>query len=585
MVKSTRLKKALIAGAILIVGGGLLYYKLTNLTPTGQVQAFLFAKGVNGARLIHQKKQMIAMRDGIRLTTDILRLDETGEKYPVILIRTPYGKDEFFAPLFAYFMKRGYAVVLQTERGLLGSEGTHSFLAGARNDGWDTLSWIAAQPWSSGKVAMFGCSSSAEDQLALSTMGHPALRAVVAGAAGAGVGTKGGVTSQGLFYRGGVPVLSAWAGWYADRQNVKIKPKDLEVLPSNDILPKIGVNGTLYEKAMQRTPASPEWLGTDYINENDKIQVPMLNLNSWYDVGADETLKLHIAAAKDTDKAYLMMGPGPHCSFATPMGIASTGMPGGKGDWGDILEKVMTWIDHWVQEKPGKPANFPAVQAFLPGDNRWINAATWPLPNAAPQAYYLTASRTLIPDAATSAASLQFVSDPAKPVPSLGELCCSDKVGLPQNSIETRADVLTFTTAAFTKTQKIIGPVKAQFYVSTTVPDADLSVKVTWVDKQGVSRVLYETMMRLRYRQGFDKQVMMPLDVPQLVNIDGLVISHMFQPGERLRVQVAGSNFPSFERNMQTGGSNSLAAQPRVGTVRLHFGPDMPSKIEVPVLK
>lgn len=585
MLKSKSLKRVLILGAVIIAGLGLTAFKLYNLTPTGQVQGFLFTKGVNGNNLIHEKNKMIPMRDGVRLTTEILRLDEPDKKYPVILVRTPYGDGEFIAPLIAYFIKRGYAVVIQTERGLLGSEGTHSFLAGARKDGWDTLSWIEKQPWSSGKVAMFGCSSSAEDQLALSTMGHPALRAAVIGSAGAGVGTKGGVTSQGVFYRGGVPMLSAWAGWYANRQDVEVKPKDLQVLPSIEILPKLGVKGTTYEKAMQRTPTSPEWLEIDYINEGDQVKVPMLNINSWYDVGADETLKLYSATAKDTDNAYLIMGPGSHCSFAKPLGLTAMGSPFGQGEWGDILGKTMDWIDHWIQEKPGKPANFPAVQAYLPGDDRWINAKIWPLSNTVPQTYYLTPSRQLIAEASKSPSTMEFISDPLKPVPSIGELCCSDKVGLPQNQIEKRADVLTFTTAPFAKATKVIGPVKAQFYVSTTVPDADLSVKLTWVDKAGVSRVLYETMMRLRYRQGFDKQVMMPVNVPQLVNVDGLVTSHVFKPGDRLRIQVSGSNFPSFERNMQTGGNNSLEARPRAGTVRLHFGPDMPSKIEVPVLE
>jgi uncharacterized protein len=549
-----------------------------------QVRMFLKANGQDGTLLIHDEKQMIPMRDGIRLKTDVVRLNKPNEKYPAILVRTPYGPGELHSAVVAYFIKRGYAVVLQTERGLLGSEGTHTFLAGARQDGMDTLSWIAAQPWSNGKVAMFGCSSSAEAQLALSTMGHPALKASVVGAAGAGVGTKGGVTSQGVFYRGGVPLLSAWAGWYAGRQNVAIKPKDLAFLPSAQILPKAGVVGTLYEKAMQRTPKSPEWLQTDYINENDQVKVPMLNLNSWPDVGADETLKLHTAAAKDTENAYVIMGPGSHCAFADLMQKTAEGEAIASQGWGDILTRTMDWVDHMVQEKPGKPANFSAVQAYLQGENKWISADAWPPTNATPQIYYLTAKRALVTSKPGAPSSLGFISNPATPVPSIGDLCCSDQIELPQTSIEKRADVLTFTTAPFTKLTKVMGPIKAQFYASTTVPDADLSVKITWVDKKGISRVMYETMMRLRYRQGFDKQVMMPINVPQLVNIDGLVASRAFKPGERLRIQVAGSNFPNFERNMQTGGNNSLEARPRIGKISLHFGLDTPSKIEVLVL-
>ena len=149
---------------------------------------------------------MVPMRDGVRLSTAVLRPEKVAERMPVVLIRTPYLKDEELLGLkdiVSFLLQHGYILVVQSERGTGWSEGQYQILAGARNDGYDTLSWIVAQPWSNGKVGTVGCSSSGDNQILLSALNHPAHKAMITMGSGSAIGTLPGLASQGLFYRGG----------------------------------------------------------------------------------------------------------------------------------------------------------------------------------------------------------------------------------------------------------------------------------------------------------------------------------------------------------------------------------------------
>src|SRR5437763_3386616 len=155
-----------------------------------------------------EREVMVPMHDGVGLATSVIHPKNVNQKSPVILIRTPYDRSgELEDKLFRPFLKSGYVIVLQNERGTGWSEGKYQFLAGARNDGYDTISWIVQQSWSNGKIGTYGCSSTAEHQLALAAMNHPAHRAMVAMGPGSAVGDVPGVETQGGFYKGGVPMI------------------------------------------------------------------------------------------------------------------------------------------------------------------------------------------------------------------------------------------------------------------------------------------------------------------------------------------------------------------------------------------
>ncbi len=367
---------------------------------------------------------MVPMRDGIRLSTAVIR-PKAGDRLPTVLVRTPYPKEgEVGAPLFSRLVREGYALVIQNERGTEWSEGTHRFLAGARTDGYDALTWIAAQPWSNGRVGTIGCSSSAEDQLALAAMNHPAHRAMIPMSAGAGIGAIPGVSSQGLWYKGGVPQLGPWAGWYvgsghanrpklpaaisqderirlADFYSANPKPEAerygvasvsgairgdttlgmLGYLPSGQVLRASGAPETDFDTFMTMSPADVRWLAIDFIRDGDKPRVPALHVNGWHDIGAFETLKL-FDYLKDAPYQYLIMAPTSHCAMTSATANYKTGeRPIGNAAL-PYDELFVKWFDRWLKDKPSDVLSRPKVQAFLEGANGWKSYDALPVPGA-----------------------------------------------------------------------------------------------------------------------------------------------------------------------------------------------------------
>lgn len=495
---------------------------------------------------------MVPMRDGVRLATAVIR-PRAGDKLPTVLVRTPYLKEgEVRSPLFARLVREGYAVVIQNERGTEWSEGTHRFLAGARTDGYDALTWIAAQPWSNGRVGTIGCSSSAEDQLGLAAMNHPAHRAMIPMSAGAGIGAIPGVSSQGLFYKGGVPQLGPWAGWYvgsghANRpklpagisQDERIRLADfyssdpkpeaerygvgsvsgairgdstlgvLGYLPSRDVLRASGAPETDFDTFMTMSPTDVRWLAIDFIRDGDKPKVPALHVNGWHDVGAFETVKL-FEYLRDVPNQYFLQSNG------RAQGLKGTG--------------------RLILEAPGEQ----------PADT--------------------------------------VVSDPMHPVPSRGGGCCDRDAVRDQRQVEARSDVLIYSTDPLKDGIAVMGDVKVMLYVSSSALDTDVGIKLVDVYPDGRAFNLYDAMQRLRYREGYDRAV--PLEPGKVypVEITGLVAGNYFAPGHRIRIEVAGSNFPNFERNLQTGGNNYDETRGVVAINRVHHAGGKASYIELPTV-
>ena len=304
---------------------------------------------------------MVPMRDGVRLSTAVLRPEKIAERMPAILVRTPYLKDEELLglkDLFSFLLQHGYILVVQSERGTGWSEGQYQILAGARNDGYDTVSWIVAQSWSNGKVGTIRCSSSGDNQILLASLNHPAHKAMVTMASGTAVGMLPGVASQGVWYRGGVPQVGPWAWWYAlfgsDRRpqmpqglsdDERIRLADLyslfqvpsfnpgkplgsgwkEVidkvenatkdLPSQDILRRAGAPTSDFDRLVKLAPGDPEWQKRDLLRTGDRPRVPALVVDSWYDIGAYEQLKF-FEYQGETPNQYLIMAPTSHLRHA-----------------------------------------------------------------------------------------------------------------------------------------------------------------------------------------------------------------------------------------------------------------------------
>jgi len=600
---------------------------LVPVFPAAAQRADLLQQLGIAAEATMERLIMVPMRDGVRLSTTVIR-PRSGDRLPTVLVRTPYLKqNEVNNPLYALFVREGYAVVIQNERGTEWSEGTHQFLAGARADGYETLTWIAEQGWSNGRVGTIGCSSSAEHQLALAAMNHPAHRAMIPMSAGAGIGAIPGVSSQGLFYKGGVPQLGPWAGWYVGSGHVNrpklpaglsqderirladfyspyprpgserfgvgvVNAETLGYLPSRDVLRAAGVPETDFDTFMTMSPADARWRAIDFIRDGDRPRVPALHVNGWYDVGAFETVKL-FEYLGDAPNQYLIMAPTGHCAMISATADYNVGerpVGNAKLPYGDLF---VEWFDHWLKNEPNDVVDRPRVQAFLEGADRWETYDAFPVPDATPLRLFLRSdggaqsldgTGRLAFDPPTEEPSDSIVSDPMDPVPSRGGGCCDRDAVRDQRPVEERSDVLVYSTEPLQDGIAVMGEVKMVLHVSSSALDTDVAVKLIDVYPDGRAFNLYDAMQRLRYREGYDRT--MPLEPERVyaVEITGLVAGNYFAPGHRIRIEVAGSNFPNFERNLQTGGNNYDETEPVVAINRIHHSTGMASYIELPTV-
>ena len=424
------------------------------------------------------QKVMIPMRDGIRLATDIYR-PKTNKKVPIIFSRTPYnfnswvdGEERTRAYQSAYeAVKRGYAYVIQNERGRYFSEGEWDILGVPLTDGFDAFSWMKDQSWSNGKIGTIGCSSTAEWQMAVAALDHPSHAAMVAQGFGAGVGRIGEYFEQGNWYRGGVEQL-LFPSWLYSVEHDKYKPRipsgatqedlirisrfyDLAPknpkvdwakasyhLPIQDLLKNVNGKKEIFDKMIRRKPNDSNWFKGGLYHDDMNIGVPGFWFVSWYDVATSPNIAMfnHIRnSGKDfnvTDNQYLVIAPTLHCGFkrATENTIV------GQRSVGDARlnydEQIYAWFDLMLKEsKNDFKEKTPRVQYYTMGSNKWQSSDVWPPENSEMTTFYLSSNgnaNTLNGDGKLTSIkrkvvnkSDSFLYDPMSPVKSNGGgVCC-----------------------------------------------------------------------------------------------------------------------------------------------------------------
>ena len=569
----------------------------------------------------------VPMRDGVKLSANILLpKDGARQKLPVILIRSPYTpRSEVSEPLASkllpHLVRNGYAVVIVNDRGTQWSEGSYQWLKGANRDGSDILDWITQQTWSNGKVGTFGCSSSGESQPPLATLNHPAHKAAVEMAGATAAGSIPGYHDQGIFYHGGVPDL-AWTWWY-HRYGLKERPllpggagQDtrehiaasfspepdygegdflslVSHLPTGDILRASGAPMTEWDRLITLTPASPQWKEMDFVRDGDKTRVPSLHIDSWYDeIEAYPTVKLFQYLSSNSPNQHLIMGPTAHCEMGTETPETSVGdRTVGDGRF-DYVTLVTRWFDRWLKDDTSVPEP-PAVQYYVLNSGEWKTAGAWPPPGGRPVRLYLASGGhansasgdgKLSAKESGSGASDELIDDPMHPVPSLGGSCCSDQVARDQSGIEARQDVLVYSSDVFTETTRIVGDVTVTLSVSSSAPDTDIMVKLIDVDAQGHPYNLSDTALRLRYRDGAVADPPLQSGKTYPIKLTGMVTASDFLPGHRLRIEVASTNFPNYERNLNSGGRNAEESAPHIARTRILHDARNPSYVEFSTL-
>ncbi len=591
---------------------------------------------------IVDQKVLMPMRDGIRLSTDIYR-PKTEAPVPVIFVRTPYnfntwidGKKTTRTAQRAYeAVSRGYAYVVQNERGRYFSEGEWDILGVPLTDGYDAFTWMQEQDWCNGKIATYGCSSTAEWQMAVAALDHPAHVAMVPMGFGAGVGRVGDYYEQGNWYRGGAQQM-LFTSWLYGVEHDKFKPRipdgatqedlirisrfyDLapenppvdmseafEHLPVTDILKNINGKTEIYDKMIRRKPNDPDWYQGGLYHDDMGFGVPSFWFCSWYDVSISPNIALfnHVRNNIDdpevADNQYLVIAPTLHCAYTR----ATENTIVGERSVGDARlnydEQIYAWFDFWLKgEDNNFKENTPRIQYYTMGSNQWQQAEQWPPQAAEMTTFYLSSggnAKSLDGDGVLTmdepgndTPSDQFTYDPMNPVTSYGgNVCCTGNAiqggAMDQRHMETRSDILVYTSEPMEEGVEVTGFIESTLYVSSDVKDTDFTIKLIDVYPDGRAYNLDETIQRARYREGYDKEVFMEEGKVYQIDLTPMATSNYFAKGHRIRIEVSSSNFPRFTRNLNTGGNNFDETEAVLAHNVIHHNAQYPSQIRLPIM-
>ncbi len=540
-------------------------------------------------------------------------------------------------------VKRGYAYVEMNERGHFFSEGEYDILGAPLSDGDDELTWMSSQPWSNGKVGTIGCSSTAEWQLGVAALNNKALAAMIPQGFGAGVGRVGPYYEQGNWYRGGA-VQMLFIAWLYGEQN-QVRPmfpanttqedliraskafdlaqqlppidwaKALTHLPEKDIIKAVdGPHGIFADREevstggamIQRQPNDPAWYRGGLWDDSKPINVPGFWFMSWYDVSVGPNLAAYnyvrrTARPEIANEQYAVIAPTLHCSYKRATEdtiVGERSMGDARLDY-DAL--TYGWFDYFLKgEKNQFLEKTPKVRYFTMGLNKWQTANTWPPEGAHQLTFFLgsggkanslNGDGVLTEKAGEADRADSFTYDPMNPVPSYGgNVCCTGNAiaggAFDQRKMEARADILVYTTEPLKEGMEVSGPMETTLYVSSDAKDTDFTVKVIDVYPDGTAYNLDETIQRARYREGYDKPlVWMEKDKVYKLTLQPMTTSNYFPEGHRLRIEVSSSNFPRFDRNLNTGGNNYDERTGVVAHNAVHHSREYPSQISVTVVK
>jgi putative CocE/NonD family hydrolase len=528
----------------------------------------------------YERNVAVKMRDGVTLRADIFRPNAEG-KFPVLLERTPYNKDsEVGFGLKA--VAKGYVVVFQDVRGRYASEGDWYVFKNEPNDGYDTVEWAAALPYSDGRVGMFGGSYVGATQM-LAAIAHPPHLAGICP-----------VVTASNYHENWTYTGGAFAQWFnedwtsglsqnahehlVNRQNDPVGGIWTLPLTNYPILnlekrPDLGSNATVapYFLDWLAHPSYDEYWKALSIEEHfQDIKVPALHLAAWYDLFLGGSLRNYEGirdhggsdAARKGQQLVVIIGG--HAGGGRKIGDVDFGPAAEEGSERDT---VLNWYDFLFKGAKNEFGSGKPVKIFVMGANQWREEDDWPLARAKATKYYLHSSGkanslrgngTLSTTAPTKESTDQFVYDPAHAVPTIGGWLCCEQQRWPagprdQRPAEARDDVLVYSTPPMSEDVEITGPLSLELYAKSSAVDTDFTAKLVDVWPNGFAQDIAEGIIRARYRDSREKPELMNPGQPYKFAIDLWATSNVFKKGHMLRLEVSSSNFPRFDRNLNTG--------------------------------
>ena len=576
----------------------------------------------------HRKTSMAAttnvsvpMRDGTTLYADVFR-PAGGGRWPVLLTRNPYGKhrpkyhSQYLDLVRA--VSRGYSVVIQDTRGRHRSEGEFYPFRHEVDDGYDTVEWCAAQPWSDGNVGMYGISYHGATQLLCAVGAPPSLRAIVPA-----------LTSDSYYdswtYLGGVFqswFANVWAGGdlvenifglspekgeaLAELSRWKSNPLSMErYVPLKDMPAMKGLSDYYYDWLAHPT-YDDYWKALSPRERFDKVQVPALNIAGWFDfllrgnVRAYQGMRERGASDLARSQQHLIIGPWVHEEF--PDGYAGQGSFGSEywGEAFDLQGMLLAWFDRWLKGEDNGVDTDPAVYYFTMGANRWRSAAVWPPSEADANSYFLHSSgraNTSNGDGSLSAelpaeteAPDHYLYNPLNPVSTLGgPHALYDPETVPvgvqeQRPVESREDVLVYSSQPLERGLEVTGNVTFNLWAVTSAADTDWTAKLVDVHPDGRAYNVCEGILRARFRESLEEPTLIKPGQAYRYDVDLGPTSMHFDRGHRIRLQVSSSNFPANARNLNTGGAHDEETEFRLALQTVLHDAAHPSCLVLPVM-
>lgn len=509
------------------------------------------------------------MRDGVKLAANLYRpKNDTGAPAPVIIMRTPYGKDSKQFKIFTgRYKSGGYVFMLQDCRGKFRSEGKYRAFEDDYNDGFDTIEWVAKQPWCNGKVGITGASAMGITANAAAAAAPPHLLAAY--------------------------VIVAPHSMFNDSSYIN------GVFKEADISNWMNGQGAADQLAdvRSRPLMDQKWKDTDLPYRLPNVKIPMYNVGGWYDIFCEGNLKNFMFLQNQggegaKGKQKLKMGPFGHGQIKGELRYVGDG-----GLAGALIDDVK-WFDYWLKGEQNGIMDEPPVRYYMMASaekgatsplNAWRASDTWPPKNAVDTRYYLQPDKLIKTTApAEKGGKITYAFDPANPVKTVGGQNLTLPLGpMDQRAIEERRDYLRFATEPLTKNVVVAGKLSAELWVSTDAPDTDIHVKLVDVYPSGYEALIADSPTRLRYRHGREAGLvkMMEPGKPEKITVDMWSTANTFEVGHRIGVHVTSSNAPRFEVNPNNGeapGKNTMPS--RVANNTIHLASDMPSAIVLPVL-
>jgi putative CocE/NonD family hydrolase len=541
----------------------------------------------------------VPMRDGTKLATNVY-LPLKGETWPVVLVRTAYNRTGCFD---AFFPRHGMALVVQDCRGRYESEGEFYPFINESTDGRDTLEWIGRQPWCNGKIGMFGDSYLAATQFHAALTGNPLLRALNPRF------MAGNCWKRAYYCDGAFSLALSWS-WLCFESAGRISqanampllnvPEVLKTLPIITLDEASGAGRiSYYRDYVRHSRYDDHWKTLNIREQACSFQMPVFLIGGWYDYYAAETfanfmaLRKHAPTAELRDSHRLLIGPWTH-------GISGNSTLG-EIDFGKEAlrenDATQRWLNAILHDKSASEFQQAPVRIFVMGLNKWRDEYEWPLARTRYVRYYLREGGKLalnkpglkeLPD--------HYTYDPLNPVPTLGG---NHSIGpynpglyefvkpgpFDQRKVEERPDVLVYTSEVLEQDTEVTGPVTLKLFASSSAVDTDFVAKLTDVYPDGKSINITEGIIRARFREDVwgSPKLLQPGTVYEFT-IDLQVTSNVFKAGHRIRVNITSSNFPLWDRNLNTGNEPGMDTRVAIANQTIYHDVKLASHIILPVV-